>query len=271
MLVSCRRQCPARAASSRRTRTCSNELCGAGVQPARPRPRAPPTARVAPSAPPSAPPPADDLELVEFHRSPALRRRVHPKRDAGAAPAFTGPSRARVTTPRSALSVRSAPLSDLDVQLAHGARAGAGAAGARGRAGPGPARGGRLISATVDTWARSTLLVRDGRFKPLVFGGTYPIDEPASPPPTPAADAFRAPTLAGEAHRRELRKTIERSLDKFEAILARRTAPRPHTFDIDEPFGPGSPPPEAMPRERDAKYYVAGPETFDIDEPVTCA
>lgn len=234
-----------------------------------PAPRAPPTARVAPSTTPTHVAPAappDDFELVEFHRSPALRRRVHPKPEASATAAFTAPTR----PPRRPLPSRPAPLSDLDVQLAHAPSPVPRAAPpATGRARP----GGCLISATVDTWARSTVHVRDGTFKPLVFGGTYPIDEPASPP-----SAGLQPALTGEAHRRELRKTIERSLDKFEAILARREAcvgarrrgaPRPLTFDIDEPMGPGAPPPEAMPRDRDAKYYVAGPKTFNIDEPVS--
>lgn len=154
-------------------------------------------------------------------------------------------------------------------------------------------RYGKVISNTVETWARRSgaAHLRDGSYKPLVFGGTYPIDAPASPPePPPAATARPAPApappppppLDPQAHRRELRRTIERSLDKFEAMLARR-GPAParddrraafsrrvvETFDIDEPMNLADPPVNSLPREKDAKYYVTGPKTFDIDEPVS--
>ncbi|KPI91127.1 hypothetical protein RR46_14631 [Papilio xuthus] len=121
----------------------------------------------------------------------------------------------------------------------------------------------------------------DGAFKPLVFGGTYPIDEPA----TPMYKEDRVAILgeegvgAGEAERRrELRATVERSLERFEAMLAQREGRRRRaargpvrTFDIDEPVelweaGTGAGP--AAPRDH-AHYYVAGPSTYDIDEPTS--
>ncbi|XP_072935407.1 uncharacterized protein Sec16 isoform X5 [Epargyreus clarus] len=113
-------------------------------------------------------------------------------------------------------------------------------------------RCGALLAGTVDAWALRG--APGGRYKPLVFGGTYPIDEPLGAP-------------AGPAARRRLRETVERSLDRFERLLARRRPAVP-TFAIDEPAEPTRVPASAMLRERDAKYYVAGPKTFDIDEPV---
>lgn len=205
---------------------------------------------------PARPRPAAALQLVQFPRSPGLRRRLRGRR---ADVAFA--ERAPAPRPRASSAEARAPLSDLDVQIAHGPAPGG---PAYGRAPP----AGRLICNTVDSWARRAV-VREGAYKPLVFGGTYPIDEPASPPDERASASRRAP-LDDEEHRRRLRRTVERSLDKFEAILARRRAAeaRPvDTFDVDEPVARGAPLPVI--RERDAKYYVAGPKTFDIDEPVS--
>lgn len=132
----------------------------------------------------------------------------------------------------------------------------------------------------------------DAAYKPLVFGGTYPIEVPTSPegvakPLEGTAESSlgvkeaqavlnKEPKevrtiLDAEEHKRELRRTIERSLDKFEAILSRRGAlPAPpaaalHTFDIDAPLD-FAPAPDPLPRT-DAAYYVSGPKTFNIDEP----
>lgn len=245
------------------------------MQRAPPRRPRPPTARVAPTAAPQ-PEPPDSLELAEFNRSPALRRRLQHKTDAASLAAAPAPRRRSVARGASLdadTSARApAPLSDLDIQIAHSPAPPAPRA-ARAPAPPAPAPG-RLICNTVDSWARRSH-ARDGGYKPLVFGGTYPIDEPASP-----RDSFRPPPAPlGDAHRRELRRTIERSLDEFEAILARRDAARDgrrrafgrrtvETFDIDEPMGADSPPPVDATRGPDAKYYVAGPTTFDIDEPL---
>lgn len=201
--------------------------------------------------------PIDPLELVEYQRSPGLRRRVHPKRDQVAV-AFAAPP------PRAASLEPEPPLSDLDVHVTHSPRDREDVAPST--PSPLPARpANRLIYDTVDSWARRAR-TRD-HYRPLVFGGTYPIDVPTA-------------VLDGEAHKRELRRTIEQSLDKFEAILARRdadmrvrkriTANRTaHTYDIDEPMGAGDPPPDTARNERDTKYYVSGPKTFNIDEPVS--
>lgn len=80
-----------------------------------------------------------------------------------------------------------------------------------------------------------------------------------------------------DVHKRELRKTIEKSLDRFEAIMAGRGSMEDRrkafsnrvvqTFDIDGPVSLAHPPSEAFRRDKDARYYLAGPKTFDIDEP----
>ncbi|KAJ2946784.1 hypothetical protein O0L34_g12847 [Tuta absoluta] len=189
------------------------------------------------------------------------------------------------------------PISDLDIQIAHSPQLGMPAP-------PAPLipparrnkRCGSVIGNTVDSWARSTVHVRDGTYKPLVFGGTYPIEVPASPPevqrplgvkPQSQVAAVKPrqltevqTTLDPKTHRQELRKTIERSLDRFEAILARREMSKDarrqafskrvvNTFDIDEPMTSTDPPKESTLKEKDAKYYVSGPKTFNIDEPVS--
>ncbi|XP_052737367.1 uncharacterized protein LOC112049178 isoform X2 [Bicyclus anynana] len=115
-------------------------------------------------------------------------------------------------------------------------------------------RYGTVVGDTVESWARAAAQQRANR--PLVFGGTYPIDEPTralgpgdspadeatserkpepSPPPsresvhTPKPRTESADRGAGssteliidpEAHRRKLRETIEQSVEKFEAMLA---------------------------------------------------
>lgn len=134
-----------------------------------------------------------------------------------------------------------------------------------------PGRYGKVISHTVERWARTNSPARPRDYKPLVFRGTFPIDEPASPPaPAPATAPAPAPPRDPLAHRRELRRTIERSLDKFEAMLARRNpAANRRTFDIDRPIDLAEPCPDPLPKDRDARYYVSGPKTFDIDEPVS--
>ncbi|CAK1547981.1 unnamed protein product [Leptosia nina] len=107
-------------------------------------------------------------------------------------------------------------------------------------------------------------------FRPLVFGGTYPIDEPCDPPTSEEDDA----AAEGPDETERLRDTMR----IFETMLARRAnmyrrgyrrggARSPQTFDIDEPLDPTDTPSQAYFRERDARYYVAGPKTFDIDEP----
>ncbi|KAI5637370.1 sec23-binding domain of sec16 domain-containing protein [Phthorimaea operculella] len=190
------------------------------------------------------------------------------------------------------------PISDLDIQIAHSPQLGM-PTPAGPLIPPAPRRNkrcGSLIGNTVDSWARSTVTVRDGTYKPLVFGGTYPIEVPASPPEVQRPLGVKPPsqvaavkprqltevhaTLDPKTHRQELRKTIERSLDRFEAILARREMSKDarrqafskrvvNTFDIDEPMTSTDPPKESMLKEKDAKYYVSGPKTFNIDEPAS--
>lgn len=180
-------------------------------------------------AAPALPTVAEAPEPAEAHPPPALRRRAAPPAPkALEAPAAPARARPRPPPPRPRLS-------DLDIQIAHGSECGAAAARPPGP--PGGGRYGRVIPDTVDSWARRTVLVRDGAFKPLVFGGTYPIEVPASPeerPARPPVAEVRA-TVDRAANRRELRRTIERSLDRFDAILARRGAP---TFAVDAPLAP---------------------------------
>ncbi|XP_037300127.1 uncharacterized protein LOC115454457 isoform X3 [Manduca sexta] len=265
---------------------------------------APPLPAPAPAAPPAPPaaraPPApksaDAFELVEFHRSPALRRRIHPKPDAinvgFAEDSFRAPTTRQRTVSRgssvdsagSKSSLKKMQLSDLDIQIAHSPQLGT------------PARPdkpktmystektpyGRVISHTVDSWARQTVHVKDGVYKPLIFGGTYPIEVPASPPEQPVNTIPHVDvksTLDPETHRRELRKTIEKSLDKFEEMMSKRSLSTDarrkafgkrtvQTFDIDAPAELVALERRAR-RDPDHKCYMSGPTTFDIDEPVS--
>lgn len=107
-----------------------------------------------------------------------------------------------------------------------------------------PSLHGDVVGKTVEQWARAAASRRATR--PIVFGGTFPIDEPESV---------------------RLRATVERSVQRFETLLARRSPPVEcvRTFAIDEPLCWGGADP--LPRDPDARYYVAGPETFDVDEP----
>ncbi|XP_063372560.1 uncharacterized protein LOC134660708 [Cydia amplana] len=248
-----------------------------------------PTARVPPRTLHTLPSFDESLEMIEYHRSPGLRKRIHPKNktvnvgfEAG-----TSPGRMRTISRGSTDSSESKkkPLSDLDIQIAHSPQLGVSAneptksqmfeANRRGRY-------GKVISNTVDTWARQTVHIRDGTYKPLIFGGTYPIEVPASPPEekekpvkktVPVAEVKA--TMDQATHRRELKKTIERSLDRFEAILAKRDPASKrqafskrvvNTFDIDEPVNVGET--RDVLKDKDARYYVSGPKTFNIDEPV---
>lgn len=228
----------------------------------------PPTARVPPSEPLRTPP-AEPVEL-----RPALRRRVHPARTESPRPAFTAPPARASPAPPGRLNSASAgrspsprKISDLDIQLAHGHGGAPAFDRPVGSAPPPPAqrsardvRLGTLIGNTVESWSRRDVTQHRDPFKPLVFGGTYPIDVPATPEDRPA----RAPSsLEPEAHRRELRRTIEASLDRFEAMLATRG---PRSFDVDAPESAAAA--HCARRALDTKYYVAGPKTFDIDEPV---
>lgn len=275
----------------------------APAQPAQPvSTRRAPTARVPPRTLARPLPALDEtLETNEYHRSPGLRKRIHPKNktvNVGfTEPRVTpSPGRMRTISRGSSGSAESdkakspkKPLSDLDIQIAHSPQFGAPAleptksqmfeTTRRGRY-------GKVIGNTVDSWARQTVHVRDGTYKPLIFGGTYPIEVPASPPEEKTAlekvtekvipVAEVKATIDQAAHRRELKKTIERSLDRFEAILAKRdTAGKRqafskrvvNTFDIDEPVNLSET--KDLPRDKDARYYVSGPKTFNIDEPVT--
>lgn len=197
--------------------------------------------------------------------TPGLRRRLQPRAPALPAVAEAESPRRKPTAP----PTPPLPLSDLDVHVAHGVSLAAAPPPAPASPRPPrlvrPARCGTLVSSTVDAWARAGPPDSPRAYRPLVFGGTYPIDEPATP---------AAPAAESDAARRlRLRRTIERSLDRFEAILARRgpaapgTAPaEPRTFELDAPeelVRPYSPP-----REPHATYYVAGPSTFAVDEPV---
>lgn len=170
-------------------------------------------------APRSALPPVAEAPEGEAPTPPTLRRRLPAPRAPPAPPPARAPPR----------------LSDLDIQIAH-------RAAARPSEPPRPpraARYGRVIPDTVESWARRAVVVRDGAFKPLVFGGTYPIEVPEGRPARPPVAEVRA-TVARAADRRELRRTVERSLDRFDAILARRGAP---TFAVDAPVparGPAS-------------------------------
>lgn len=139
-------------------------------------------------------------------------------------------------------------------------------------------RYGRVISNTVDTWARQADPDHSD-YKPLIFGGTYPIEVPTSPAQEAKPTAHVKPDFNSDAHRRELRKTIEQSLDKFEALMAKREMDKEtrrkifskrtvETFDIDEPMDPNDPP-LALVKKKDVKYYMSGPKTFDIDAPVS--
>lgn len=179
-------------------------------------------------------------------------------------------------------------------------------------------RYGSMIGDTVESWARSAAQQRSN--KPLVFGGTYPIDEPTYSPREPTLPHKIKPNLPNEeltyqqkpkagscerslasskesvhipkprshhsdaltkelivdpeTHRRVLRETIEKSVEKFEAMLAlkggdmgmRERSVR--TFDIDEPLDPWRED-DLLPKDDDARYYVSAPKTFDIDEPVS--
>ncbi|CAG9575325.1 unnamed protein product [Danaus chrysippus] len=114
---------------------------------------------------------------------------------------------------------------------------------------------GAVVGHTVENWARRA--ARERSTRPLVFGGTYPIDEPED----------CAPSYQQVEHRRRLRDTVERSVRRFEAALASRGGGRGlvRTFDIDEPLGPRE---ERPPQDPDSRVYLAGPQTYDIDEPV---
>ncbi|XP_063393009.1 uncharacterized protein LOC134678385 isoform X2 [Cydia fagiglandana] len=247
-----------------------------------------PTARVPPRTLHTLPSFDESLEMIEYHRSPGLRKRIHPKnKTVNVGFERTSPGRMRTISRGSSESSDSKkkPLSDLDIQIAHSPQLGVSAneptksqmfeANRRGRY-------GKVISNTVDTWARQTIHVRDGTYKPLIFGGTYPIEVPASPPEekekplkktVPVAEVKA--TMDQATHRRELKKTIERSLDRFEAILAKRDPTNKrqafskrvvNTFDIDEPVNVGET--RDVLKDKDARYYVSGPKTFNIDEPV---
>lgn len=115
---------------------------------------------------------------------------------------------------------------------------------------------GAVVGDTVENWARRA--ARERSTRPLVFGGTYPIDEPED----------SAPSFHQVERRRRLRDTVERSVRRFEAALASRAGGRSlvRTFDIDEPLGPREERPAPDP---DSRVYLAGPQTYDIDEPVT--
>ncbi|XP_032524345.2 uncharacterized protein LOC116775225 isoform X5 [Danaus plexippus] len=115
---------------------------------------------------------------------------------------------------------------------------------------------GAVVGDTVENWARRA--ARERSTRPLVFGGTYPIDEPED----------SAPSFHQVERRRRLRDTVERSVRRFEAALASRAGGRSlvRTFDIDEPLGPREERPVPDP---DSRVYLAGPQTYDIDEPVT--
>ncbi|GBP78865.1 Protein transport protein Sec16A [Eumeta japonica] len=277
----------------------------------------PPTARVLPRTLPDdsssstgtvnkLPVLVEALEMVEYTRSPGLRRRVHPKHDAVSVGFGSHVVRQSCDSPRTVRRTPSLnsetdgertrqPLSDLDIQLAHRPCP----------LGPDPPplpdspgrqyvthrplhpdRCGTLISNTVDVWARThtaspVAVASTDPYKPIVFGGTYPIEVPASPldagpqPSPPPTHRHVKPIIDKEAHRRHLRKTIEQSLDKFEAIMARRShgggknvdvrrengeaTRHVYTFNIDEPVAA---------QKLAQAAAAAAPHTFDIDEPL---
>uniref|UniRef100_A0A2A4JUU6 Sec16 Sec23-binding domain-containing protein n=1 Tax=Heliothis virescens TaxID=7102 RepID=A0A2A4JUU6_HELVI len=151
---------------------------------------------------------------------PAPRRAPRPPRPQPAPPAHRAPRRprARGAPPRAAGRARARALPRPRCAAACCSRPAL--APSRGRAGPaGP--GGRVVAATVERWR----------------GGER------------AARGYKRWCSAARTHRRaggpgralarpaDLRATIERSLDRFEAMLARRPA---RTFAIDAPTAPGA-------------------------------
>lgn len=192
---------------------------------------------------------------------PVLRRR-------GYAPAKREPPVAPRTKP-------TPKLSDLDIQIAHSPKL---TLAASRYSSPKynvetRLRCGTVISNTVDSWARHSPF-GENTYKPLVFGGTFPIDVPASPPDRP--DNRALPDSTSE-NRESLKKHVERSIDSFEAIVAKRgksLADRRRafskreikTFDIDEPVQVAHP---AGVPYADTRYAVSDPKTFNIDEPVS--
>lgn len=162
-----------------------------------------------------------------------------------------------------------------------------------------------LISNTVDMWARQSSLDEnstltkshpENAFKPLIFGGTFPIDSPASPPQnnnqTPSIIVSKedlnstdnSSVSSMDTQHALLKQTIEKSLDNFEKALAKRQRDLEiqrrefsakkitKTFNIDEPitfkqtFGDNLEP--KMGQRIKVKRTVAVPKTFSIDEPV---
>lgn len=202
------------------------------------------------------------------------------------------------------------PMSDLDIQLANADPAGF---DLKTPEEPNDAkrfnhyakRRGRkdLISNTVDMWAHQSSLdesssmksLSESLYKPLIFGGTFPIDGPASPPEQPrkSEQFYKEDTSTGENsvsssmdslnHKKLLRKTIERSLDNFEKALAKKhsemeSTKKKHfsnknivkTFDIDEPVLfediRKSVVNDAKARRPNKDHNVT--RTFAIDEPI---
>lgn len=164
-----------------------------------------------------------------------------------------------------------------------------------------------LISNTVDMWAHQSSLdessslnksLSESAYRPLIFGGTFPIDAPASPPDAKLIDfsTQNTPKMKKEEsisserssisssadslnHKKLLRKTIEKSLDNFEKALAKKQNEMQSkkkyfsnknitkTFNIDEPFTSEDIQKEIPGTKECKSKNNFSTKTFAIDEP----